>query len=102
MDLSFSLKSQGWARFGGVSLADIKAAADQRRVDCVAGQSGGDRPAGNVRLEGAGWVHILARSIAPDLRGPADAAPLGGSFNPHVARQLMVGERVKSALTFEL
>lgn len=100
MDLSFSLKAQGWARFGGVSLADIKAVADQRRMDSVAGQSGGDRLAGNDRLEGAGWVHILAHRIAPGHGGPVDATPLGGSFNPRVARQLMVGERVKSALSF--
>ncbi|MGE4429665.1 MAG: hypothetical protein AB7E05_02865 [Sphingobium sp.] len=83
-------------------MADIKAAADQRRVDSATGQSGGDRLEGNDRLEGADWVHILARRIAPGHDGPAGAAPVGGSFNPHVARQLMVGERVKPAFTFEL
>ncbi|GLT01734.1 hypothetical protein GCM10007897_31320 [Sphingobium jiangsuense] len=99
MDLGFSLSPCGWAPFERVSFADIKAAADQRRLGNASGWFAEGLPVGKDRQQAVDWVHILACAIAPGHCGPVDAAPLGGSFNPAVARQLMVGDRVKAALT---
>jgi len=102
MDLGFSLNPYGWASFERVSLADIKAEADRRRLDSATGWSVEGLPVGKDRREAVDWVHILACRLVPGHGGPTDAAPLGGSFNPAVAGQLMVGDRVKAALTSRL
>jgi len=102
MDLGFSLKSNGWTRLARVSLGDLKAAADQRRLDSVAERFAEGLPAGKDGRQAVDWVHVLACILVPDQGDPIDETPLGGSFNPAVARQLMVGERVKTALTLEL
>lgn len=90
MDQSFSLNPHGSARVSdrAVTLADIKAAADERReilAHCVT--------AGFLRgqEEEPDLVHILACNIVPDGGGLIDTVSLSGSFNPLVARQLMVG-----------
>lgn len=59
-------------------------------------------PAGKGGHDAADWIQTLACLLAPDRCGPVDTALLGGSFNPAVARQLMVGDRVKAALTLGL
>ncbi len=89
MDLSFTLQSSRRAAPWGVSLDDIKAVASRRRLDSDRGQAG-KRPSlsdGRVDL-----VHILACRLVPGMAGTVDMEMLGGSFNPLVARQLMVGE----------
>ena len=90
MDLSFTLKSRDGARAPEwvVSLADIKAAADIHRPD-----NGGIAAEGVLRgRENApDKVHVLACNIMPAGGGVIDTVSLGGSFNPVVAQQLMVG-----------
>ncbi len=102
MDLGFSLKSNGWTRLTRVSLSDIKAAADRRRPDSVAERFAERVSAGKGGQQAVDWVHVLASMLVPDQPDPIDETLLGGSFNPAVARQLMVGERVKTALTVGL
>ncbi len=71
-------------------MADITAAAAQRRASCgravvegfLRGQEHGPDP-----------VYILACAIMPEGDGLIDTVVLGGSFNPAVAHQLMVGKR---------
>ena len=89
MDMSFTLKPQRRASHWVVSLADIKTAADQQRTvacgtvaDILRGQDGELDP-----------VHVLACIIMPETDGLIDTVALGGSFNPLVAQQLMVGKR---------
>jgi len=90
MDLSFTLKPRGRATRWVASLADIEAAAERRRdisacgtaVDFLRGQD-----------SESGLVHALAHVAAPETRGLIDTVILGGSFNPSIARQLLVGKR---------
>lgn len=92
MDLSFALSppSSERLRLQAVSMADITAAAAQRRASCgraiaegfLRGQEYGPDP-----------VYILACAIMPEGNGPIDTVVMGGSFNPAVAHQLMVGKR---------
>ena len=91
MDLSFTLTPRGERRLPdwAVSLADIKAAADTHRSD-NAGIAAADDLRGQD--ETSDKVHVLARKIMPEADGPIDTVALGGSFNPLVARQLMVGK----------
>jgi len=90
MDLSFTLKSPDGAKLPKwvVSLADIKAAADIHRPD-----NGGVWVGGILRGQenAPDKVHVLACNIMPAGDGVIDTASLGGSFNPVVAQQLMVG-----------
>jgi len=92
MDLSFALSSPGSARWPArsVSLADIRAAAAERRALC-----GRAIAAGFLRgqEEEPDSVHILACAIMPGGDGLIETVALGGSFNPAVAHQLMVGKR---------
>lgn len=90
MDMSFTLKPRGRAAPWVASLADIEAAAEQHRdisacgtaVDFLRGQDCT-----------SDLVHALACVVAPETRGLIDAVILGGSFNPSIARQLLVGKR---------
>ncbi len=90
MDLSFTLTPRGENRLPkwAVSLADIKAAAEERRYHnaplSVSGSLRGQD-------DGLDEIHVLARKITPETNGMIDTVTLGGSFNPLVARQLMVG-----------
>lgn len=91
MDLSFSLIPRGRPRLSGwsVSLADIRAAADAHRF------GGASDKAGAIlrgQDEAPDTVHVLACNIMPSESGLIDTASLGGSFNPLVAHQLMVGK----------
>lgn len=91
MDLSFSLTPHRVARRSNwaVSLADIKAAADSHRYDGVHLTAGGVLRGQENTPD---LVHVLACNIMPESNGLIDAVALGGSFNPAVARQLMVGK----------
>lgn len=92
MDMSFALHSPGSARPQrlAVSLADIGAAAAQRRALC-----GRAVAASFLRGQddGLDLIHILACAIMPGGDGPIETVALGGSFHPAVAHQLMVGKR---------
>lgn len=87
MDMSFTFKPQRRASHWVVSLADIKTVADERRIACkttmdfLRGQD-----------EGCDPVRALACVITLEPGGMVDAVTLGGSFNPLVAQQLMVGK----------
>lgn len=72
------------------SLADITAAAVVRRALC-----GRAIAEGFLRGQGIGpdAIHALACTIMPGDDGLIDTVVLGGSFNPAVAHQLMVGKR---------
>ncbi len=87
MDLSFTFEPSRQIPERDVSLADIRALADLRRLDSDRGtvreKTSGERP---------DLVHILACRLVPDAGGSEDMEILGGSFNPLIARQLMVGE----------
>lgn len=89
MDLSFTFEPSPRSPHREVFLADILALADLRRVDSDRGMAG-KRP--ERRDEEHDLVHILACRLVPDSAGPVDTELLGGSFNPLIARQLMVGE----------
>ncbi len=92
MDLSFALSPAGAARspFEAVSLADIRAAASARRTLCGRAIAEGFlRGQDNI----PDTVHILACAIMPEGNGLIETVALGGSFNPAVAHQLMVGKR---------
>lgn len=91
MDLSFTLESSQRLPHWGVSLDDIMAVADRRRLDSARGEAG----AKPLSMEkGAGdLVHILACRLVLDTTGFAETERLGGSFNPLIAHQLMVGEK---------
>ena len=92
MDLSFTLSPPSSARqpLRVASMADIMVAAEKRRALCgraiaegfLRGQEYGPDP-----------VHILACAIMLEGDGLIDTVALGGSFNPAVAHQLMVGKR---------
>ena len=92
MDLSFALNSHASAHLPvqAVSLADFTAAAEMRRALCgraiaegfLRGQDHGPDP-----------IHILACAIMSEGDGMIEPVVLGGSFNPAVAHQLMVGKR---------
>ncbi len=92
MDMSFALSPAGSARssFEAVSMADIRAAALARRTLCgraiAEGVLRGQEQAPDT-------VHILACAIMPGGDGLIETVVLGGSFNPAVAHQLMVGKR---------
>ncbi|MGD9810944.1 MAG: hypothetical protein AB7U35_06360 [Sphingobium sp.] len=92
MDLSFTLTPRGTSRLPkwAVSLADIKAAAEIHRYG-----GGGIAVEGVLRgqVEEPDKVQLLACKIMSGGDGSIDAVSLGGSFNPLVARQLMVGEK---------
>lgn len=93
MDLSFSLKPRGRAGHYAANLADIKAEADRRRMDNV-GQRFASGPLRGEKIgRNTDLVHILACCIILNRSDSGDAAMLGGSFNPHVALQLMVGNK---------
>ena len=91
MDLSFTLKprGEGQSRNWIVSLADIRAAADTHRKDqmrvTVSAVPGKESATPDT-------VHALACNIVPEREGGTDNITLCGSFNPLVARQLMVGK----------
>ena len=92
MDMSFALSPASVARspFEAVSLADIRAAALARRTLC--GRAIAEGFLRGQELE-PDTVHILACTIMPEGDGLIDTDALGGSFNPAVAHQLMVGKR---------
>ncbi len=91
MDLSFTLKPRGGRRSRNwvVSLADIKAAADTHRPNGVHISAAGVL---RGQDETPDAVHVLACNIVPENNGLIDTVTLQGSFNPVVARQLMVGK----------
>ena len=89
MDLSFTLKSSRRAAYKDVSLEDIKAVASQRRMDNDREQAG---KLPMIRDDAADMAHILACRLVPDMADITDTEIMGGSFNPLVAHQLMVGE----------
>lgn len=95
MDLSFTLEPSRRAPHWGVSLEDIKAAADQRRSGGECGDTGEEAP---IRRETGDLVHILACRLVTGSAGFADTEILGGSFNPLIARQLMVGEKSEDGI----
>lgn len=92
MDMSFALSPAGSARspFEAVSLADIRAAAVARRTLCGRAIAEGFLRGQDNRPD---TVHILACAIMPGNDALIDSVVLGGSFNPAVAHQLMVGKR---------
>jgi len=91
MDLSFTLNPRETrrARKWVASLADIRASAAERRISAKR-RVEASLPGGQENE--ADWVHILACTITPRGDGWVDAVALSGSFNPRVARQLMVGK----------
>lgn len=90
MDLSFTLKPRGGKPDWVASLADIKAAAEQHRAIGVGGNAGDILRGQDLESD---LVRALVHAIAPVPGGLIETVPLGGSFNPHVARQLLVGKR---------
>lgn len=92
MDMSFALSTAGAAHspFEAVSLADIRAAALARRTLCGRAIAGGVLRGQENTPD---TVHILACTIMPEGNGLIETVVLGGSFNPAVAHQLMVGKR---------
>ncbi|MCI1271536.1 MAG: hypothetical protein LKM31_14265 [Sphingobium sp.] len=92
MDMSFALNAPGSARLPrqAVSMDDIRAAATKRRALC-----GRVIAASFLRGQddGLDLIHILACAIMLEGDGLIDTVALGGSFNPAVAHQLMVGKR---------
>jgi len=89
MDLSFTLEPSRPLPNRDVTLADIKALADRRRLDSDRGAA---QERASIPDERADSVHILACRLVPDAAGFVETESLGGSFNALVARQLMVGE----------
>ena len=91
MDLSVTLSPHQSAPMpsGVASLADLFAAAEERRG-----------VGANRMVESTLWgqnsdrdmTYVLARALVPGNGGRVGAVLLGGSFNPAIARQLMVGE----------
>jgi len=90
MDLSFTLKPRGRASRWVASLADIEAAAEQRRTMSACGTAADFLRGQAYQSE---LVHALAHVAAPEKRGLIDTVILDGSFNPSVAHQLLVGKR---------
>lgn len=103
MDLSFTLnpREDGWAPKWAASWADIKASAENRRrisADILAKSPLEDEGADEIDM-----IHVLAHAMASESAGNEGVAALGGSFNPQVARRLMVGgNKVKMAFTFAI
>jgi hypothetical protein len=91
MDLSFTLTPRGENRLPkwAVSLADIKAAAEERRYHNAPVSASGFL---RGQDDGLDAIHVLACNVTTATNGLIDTVTLGGSFNPLVARQLMVGK----------
>lgn len=103
MDLSFTLnpREDGWVPKWAASWADIKASAENRRR--ISADIRATSPSENEREEEIDMIHVLACAMMSESVGNAGVATLGGSFNPQVARRLMVGEnKVKMAFTFAI
>jgi len=97
MDLSFLQR----ARFSAAGLVPIKRTLGPDLAELVAAAAAHQSASPTARIlsivladEGGAeeQVHGLARLLAPRRFGTAGAANLAGSFNPLIARQLMVGQ----------
>jgi hypothetical protein len=108
MDLGFSFKDVGDSTRSGVAM-------ETRLPDWIAllarvGGAADKEPAAGPHLADlrgqinrSGPVHALVRLFAPENGGVIETASLDGSFNPAVARHLMVGAKmVKGAFTLAL
>lgn len=89
--MSFALMPTRRAPREVVTLGDIEMAALAHRTM----QTGAPAPASILRGqdEADDPVLTLAHLIAPTCGSMIEAASLAGSFNPLIARQLMVGKR---------
>lgn len=91
MDMSFALMPTKSAPREVVTLDDIQMAALAHRTM----QAGAPAPASLLRGQDGEEDPVLALAcvFAPACGSMIEAASLAGSFNPSIARQLMVGKR---------